>query len=70
MTERIDATGLSCPQPVILVRNIMKKGVTDFEVIVDSEVAKENVIRSVAKNNLNADISSNGDTFTIKVCKR
>jgi TusA-related sulfurtransferase len=69
MTEKIDATGLSCPQPVILVQRVIKTGVTDFEVIVDSEVAKENVIRSVTKHNLRADISSDGDIFTIKVCK-
>jgi TusA-related sulfurtransferase len=70
MTERIDATGLSCPQPVILVQRVIKNGVTDFEVIVDSEVAKENIIRAVAKHNLHADISSDRDTFMIKVCKR
>ena len=69
MKERVDATGLSCPQPVLLVQSVIKKGVTDFEVLVDSETAKENVIRSVSKHNLHADISSDGDMFIIKVSR-
>ena len=70
MTEKIDATGLSCPQPVMLVQRVIKNGVTDFEVLVDSEAAKENVIRCLTKNNLHADISSDKDIFIIKACKR
>ncbi len=47
MITSIDARGLSCPQPVILVLNRMKeieKG--RIEVLVDTETARENVTRA------------------------
>ncbi len=50
MAEQVDARGLSCPQPVILVHQKMKelkKGT--FEVIVDTDTSREN-IRRLAKN--------------------
>jgi tRNA 2-thiouridine synthesizing protein A len=46
----IDARGLSCPQPVMLVKNSLKnieKGTV--EVLVDSGTARDNVSR-LAKN--------------------
>lgn len=46
MVEKIDARGLSCPQPVILTNKKIKelgKGV--FEVLVDTDTSKENVSR-------------------------
>ena len=70
MTEKIDARGLSCPQPVVLVQKALKNGLTMFEVITDSEVSKENVIRCVEKNNLSAEVKTDSDTFVISVSKK
>ena len=70
MTYKIDARGLSCPQPVVLVQKAVKGGSTDFQVIVDSEVSKENVIRCVENNKLSANVSADGDTFIISVSKK
>ncbi len=49
MDEKIDARGLSCPQPVILTINTIKKlkGGT-FDILVDTETSKENVTRAAA----------------------
>ena len=47
MVDIVDARGLSCPQPVILVRAKIKemdKG--KITVLVDNDTAKENVIRA------------------------
>lgn len=42
----IDARGLACPQPVVLTKKAFEEGPFGLiEVIVDSEVAKENVMR-------------------------
>ncbi len=43
----IDARGLSCPQPVILTLNAIKK-ISDGElvILVDTETSKENVCRA------------------------
>lgn len=43
--NRIDARGLSCPQPVILTKQALQSGESDYEVIVDNGTAKENVTR-------------------------
>jgi len=46
MSEKIDARGLSCPQPVIVADRKMKElGRGVFEVLVDTETAKENITR-------------------------
>jgi len=70
MAEMIDARGLSCPQPVVLTLNALKRGLTDFQVIVDTVVSKENVLRCVEKNKLAAIASEDGDKFVITVTKK
>jgi TusA-related sulfurtransferase len=69
MADKIDARGLSCPQPVVLTQKAIKDGKTEFQVVVDSAVSKENVIRCVERNKMTASVSEEGDTFTISVSK-
>ncbi|OQY01895.1 MAG: hypothetical protein B6I26_02720 [Desulfobacteraceae bacterium 4572_130] len=42
---KIDACGLSCPQPVLLTMNAIKDNKLFFEVMVDSNIACENIQR-------------------------
>jgi TusA-related sulfurtransferase len=47
MTNHIDATGLSCPQPVLLAMGAFKEMAQgNIEVLVDNEASKENVSRA------------------------
>ena len=39
----IDARGLSCPEPVILIRNAMRSKEDAYEIVVDNPVSRENV---------------------------
>ncbi len=41
----IDARGLSCPEPVILISQAMKSGEDAYEIKVDNRVSRENVTR-------------------------
>jgi len=50
--KKIDVRGLSCPQPVILVSNFISDYKESFEVFLDSEASRENVLRLLQKNNL------------------
>ena len=43
--KQLDARGLSCPEPVILIRQAMQSGADAYEMIVDNHAAKENVTR-------------------------
>lgn len=45
MAVTIDARGLTCPQPVIKVKQALAQGVTECTVLVDNVAAKENVVR-------------------------
>jgi tRNA 2-thiouridine synthesizing protein A len=46
-TKRIDARGLSCPQPVLLTMGAFKETAQGhIEVLVDNEASKENVSRA------------------------
>lgn len=47
MSTSVDARGLSCPQPVMLVMNQMKAlGSGEMVVLVDTDTSKENVSRA------------------------
>ena len=47
MSTTIDARGLSCPQPVLLTLDEIKKGgESEIVVLVDTDTSKENVSRA------------------------
>ena len=54
---------------MVLTQKAIKDGKTEFQVMVDSEVSKENVIRCVERNKMSASVSEEGDIFTISVTK-
>ncbi|MCK5074769.1 MAG: sulfurtransferase TusA family protein [Calditrichia bacterium] len=67
--KKIDTRGLSCPQPVILVSEAINEDKESFEVLIDSEASKENVLRILEKNNLIPKINEEGG-FTIYEIER
>ena len=46
----VDARGLSCPQPVIMVADALKSGDNSYTVMVDGVTPKENVTRYAMNN--------------------
>jgi TusA-related sulfurtransferase len=67
--QRIDARGLSCPQPVVLVDKAVANGNTDLEILVDNEVVRENVSRLAARRGLKTDIRLDGTDIVITTTK-
>jgi TusA-related sulfurtransferase len=67
--KRIDARGLSCPQPVVLVDKAVANGNTDLEILVDNEVARENVSRLAVRRGLKTDIRLDGTDIVITTTK-
>ena len=50
MSEKVDARGLSCPQPVLMALSKMKElGTGEIEVLVDNAGSRENVSRAATK---------------------
>ncbi len=61
MSNIIDARGLSCPQPVLMTLNEIKKSPEGpIVVLVDSDASKENVVRSAQGKNWSANIEDAG----------
>ena len=65
----IDARGLSCPQPAVLVRKAVESGLNAFEITVSSVVSKENVLRALANANYKTEVAVAGDDIIIKALK-
>ncbi len=68
-TKKVDARGLSCPQPVVLVDRAIAEGHSDLEILVDNEVARENVSRLLKRRGLEAIISENVPEIMIRTAK-
>ena len=70
MSNRLDASGLSCPQPVLLIMNKMKEMQHGQIMIqVDTDTSKENVSRAAQSQGWNViDVQENetGYQLTIK----
>lgn len=68
-TKQIDTRELSCPQPVVLVDRAVKDGNTDLKILVDNEVARENIMRLTARRGLKTDVRREGADIVIRTAK-
>lgn len=71
MSSIVDARGLSCPQPVLMTMNEIKKGGKDeIVVLVDTETSRENVSRAAATRGWLVDgIENEGNEFRITIVR-
>ena len=70
MAITVDARGLSCPAPVLKTKQVLEKPV-DSEVVVllDEEVAKENVTRLAGSLGYTVEAKENAGEFTLTLRK-
>jgi TusA-related sulfurtransferase len=70
MSEMIDVRGLSCPQPVLTVKQAVDSGKTEIDIIVDDMAALRNIERYALNNNLSISKTNRGNNviLTIKKC--
>ncbi len=70
MSERIDARGLSCPQPVVLVKKAMDRlGKGEIEVWVDTATSRENVSRLARNAGFQVTEQEKEGEFILKLAK-
>ena len=70
MNERIDARGLSCPQPVILVKKAIEKmGKGTLEILVDTATARENISRLALSAGYQVMVEEKAGEFFLKLVK-
>ena len=65
----IDARGLSCPMPVLMVQKAMKSNYKTYEVMVDSVTPCENVKRFAESQGYSVDITETDGDFLLKLTK-
>ncbi len=71
MSTKVDARGLSCPQPVLMTIDEIKAGAaSEIEILVDTETSKENVSRAATSQGWKvANVSEEGNEYTISIKK-
>lgn len=65
MAQRVDARGLSCPQPVILARRAIREGAFPIEVLVDTVTSRENVRRMAEREGCTVEVIDKGGEFAV-----
>lgn len=66
----VDARGYSCPMPVVMVQNEVKKSAPDtLEVLVDSKTCVENVTRYARSQGYQVACAAEGEDFRLKLSR-
>ncbi|MDO4952845.1 MAG: sulfurtransferase TusA family protein [Synergistaceae bacterium] len=66
----LDARGLSCPQPVLMLKKAMTGGGEKFEIIVDNTAAKENITRFARNLGYNVAADEKEGEYILTVTKQ
>jgi len=71
MDNMVDARGLSCPQPVMMTMNEMKKlGKGEVVILVDTDTSRENVSRAAKSQGWQVkSVDSEGTGYRITIAK-
>lgn len=66
----VDARGLSCPMPVVMVqKEVNKNSPAELIVLVDNQCAVENVSRFAGSQGYKVSVKADGDDFTLTLTK-
>ena len=66
--KTIDARGLSCPEPVILIRDAMNSDEAEYQMIVDNPASRENVTRYAEHQGYTVSVSEADGVYTL-ICR-
>ena len=65
----LDARGLSCPEPVIMIRKAMMSKESSYEMIVHNTTSKENVMRYAEHQGYHVSIEHRDGEYTLSMKK-
>lgn len=71
MATTVDARGFSCPQPVLMtLESIKKENPRELIVLVDTDTSKENVMRAAQSQGYAVkDVAGEGEGYRIHIVK-
>ena len=67
--KTLDARGLSCPEPVIMIRKAMTSKDNVYEMLVDNQTSKENVTRYAEHQGYQVSVTENGEEYLLTMKK-
>lgn len=67
--KQLDARGLSCPEPVLLIRQAMQSGDACYEMVVDNHAARENVTRYAEHQGYVVTVRQEGNDYTLTMSR-
>jgi len=65
----LDARGLSCPEPVIMLRKAMSSMEPSYQIIVDNHASKENTTRYAEHQGYHISITEKDGEYTLTFTK-
>lgn len=63
----LDARGLSCPEPVIMIRKAMETKENRYEITVDNRTSVENITRYAEHQGYNVSVKENGEDYVLVI---
>ena len=63
----VDARGRSCPEPVMMTKVALETSSPPIEVLVDNEVAKENVTRFAKSKGFQVKVAEYDEEFKLEI---
>lgn len=67
--KTLDARGLSCPEPVIMIRKAMATKESAYEIIVDNVTSRENITRYATHQGYKVQVSEKDGEFTLSITR-
>lgn len=67
--KNLDARGLSCPEPVVMLRKAMMSKEDAYTIIVDNITSRENVTRYAQHQGYHVDVTEQGGEYTLNITK-
>ena len=68
MKEHVDARGLSCPEPVLMLKQVVDKA-EEIELLVDSQVCVENCSRFARAKGFLVSVGGGAGLYTLSLVK-
>lgn len=67
--DKIDARGLSCPQPVLMTKKGVERHPEGIQVLVDNTTARDNITRFAGNSGYKVEVKEQGVDFLLTLTK-
>lgn len=67
--KELDARGLSCPEPVVMIRKAMTSRESAYQIVVDNVTARENVTRYAQHQGYQVSVQAADGEYHLSITK-